>query len=259
VRPANIERRPVCAALAFRAWFFAPTAYNGCQPNINHFFTRIGVNMSTIAPVTTTLPHFEHVYLTGVSYPTYEALVREVGDRRNLRFTYYHGQLEIMSPLQRHERAKTLLGRMIEALTEELGVPIMSCGSTTFKDELRECGLEPDECYYLQHEQDVRGRTIKLGEDPPPDLALEIDVTTNVIERLPIYAALGFPEIWQFVGGVIVIHSLQHNGEYGVADQSQALPMVTVQKLVEHLGRCDKTDETTWIRAFRQWVRSGMN
>ena len=214
--------------------------------------------MSTIAPVRTSLPLQEHVYLPGVTYPTYEALVREIEDRRRLRISYYHGEMEIMSPTQDHERGKTLIGRMIETLTEELGVPVMSCGSTTFKDQLLDCGLEPDECYYVQHEADVRGRKIKLGEDPPPDLVLEVDVTTSVIDRFPIYSALGFPEIWQYVDGEIMIHLLQKNGQYAIRDQSAALPMVSVKKLVEHLDRSDKTDETTWIRAFRQWVRTGM-
>ena len=214
--------------------------------------------MSTITPVTSSLPFQEYVYLPGVSYATYDALVTEIEGRRRLRVTYYHGRMEIMAPSQGHERAKTLLAQMIEALTEELGIPRLSCGSTTFKDQLLDCGLEPDECYYVQHEADVRGRTIKLGEDPPPDLVLEVDITTSVIDRFPVYAALGFPEIWQYDDGDLVIHLLQENGQYAVAEQSQALPLVRVQKLVEHLDRCDKTDETTWIRAFRQWVRGGM-
>jgi Uma2 family endonuclease len=214
--------------------------------------------MSTIAPPKSSPPFQEHVYLPGISFATYDALVTEVGERRNLRFTYHHGEMEIMSPSQFHERAKTLFGQMIEALTEELGIPRMSCGSTTFKDELRDCGLEPDECYYIQHESDVRGRKIEIGEDPPPDLVIEVDVTTRVIKRLPIYAALGFPEIWQYVGGDIVIHLLQPDGRYAIAEQSLALPAVPVKKLVEHLGRCDETDETTWIRAFRKWVQGGM-
>ena len=163
-----------------------------------------------------------------------------------------------MSPTQEHERGKRLIGRMLETLTDELGIPIMSFGSTTFKDQLLDCGLEPDECYYVQHESEVRGRTIKLGFDPPPDLALEVDITTSVIDRFPIYAALGFPEIWQFVDGDIVIHLLQQNGDYAVAQKSMALPMVSIEKLTEHLDRCHETDETTWIRAFRQWVRDGM-
>jgi Uma2 family endonuclease len=214
--------------------------------------------MSTITPIATTLPRQEHVYLPGVSYATYDALVTEVGDHRNLRFTYDHGRMEIMSPTHDHERAKKLFGQMIEALTEELRIPRMSCGSTTFKDEIRDCGLEPDECYYIQHESGVRGKKIKLGDDPPPDLVLEVDVTTSVLDRFPIYAALGFPEIWQYVDEEIVIHLLQPKGQYAVSEQSLALPMVSVKKLVEHFHRSNATDETTWIRAFRRWVQGGM-
>jgi Uma2 family endonuclease len=142
---------------------------------------------------------------------------------------------------------------MIEVLTEELGMPIMSCGSTTFKDKLLDCGLEPDECYYIQHEAEVRARTVNIREDPAPDLVVEVDVTTNVIDRFPIYAAFGFPEIWQYVDGEIVIHLLHKKGDYAIGSESVALPMVSVKKLVEHLNRCNETDETTWIRGFRQW------
>ncbi len=215
--------------------------------------------MSTITPISPPAPAYEHVYLPGVSFATYEALVTEIEDRRRLRITYHHGEMEIMSPTQDHERAKTLIGQMIEVLTEELGIPRMSCGSTTFKDQLLDCGLEPDECYYIQHEADVRGRTVKLRVDPPPDLVVEVDITTSEIDRFPIYAALGFPEIWQYVDGDIVVHVLQKNAQYLVADHSAAFPMVSIAKLVEHLDRCHETDETTWIRAFRQWVAGGMS
>jgi Uma2 family endonuclease len=214
--------------------------------------------MSTITPVESSLPYLEYVFLPGVSYATYDALVTEIKERRRLRITYCHGEMEIMSPTLDHERPKKLIGRMIEVLTEELTIPIMSCGQTTFKDELLDCGLEPDECYYIRHESAVRGKKIKLRVDPAPDLVVEVDVTTNVIDRFPIYAALGFPEIWQYVDGNLVVHLLQQDGKFAVAENSLALPMVSVKKLVEHLGRCHETDETTWIRAFRQWVRGGM-
>jgi Uma2 family endonuclease len=214
--------------------------------------------MSTVAPQNLTNLWPERVYLPGTSFATYAALVDEVGDRRNLRFTFDQGELEIMSPSQDHERAKKLFGQMIEALTEELNIPRMSCGSTTFRDELRECGLEPDECYYIQHESAVRGKKVKLGEDPPPDLVIEVDVTTSVLDRLSIYASLGFPEVWQFVDGDLLVHLRQGDGKYAVVERSAALPMVPTQRLVEHLERCRAMDETTWIREFRQWVRDGM-
>lgn len=239
---------------------FAPFLWLQCVTGKLARFSlhRMGLAMTTIAPAKGSLPLQEHVYLPGVTYATYESLVTEIEDRRHLRITYHHGEMEIMSPTQDHERAKKLIGRMIEVLTEELGVPIMSCGSTTFKDKLLDCGLEPDECYYVQREADVRGRTIKLGEDPPPDLVVEVDVTTSVLDRFPVYAALGFPEIWQYVDDEIVIHLRQKDGRYAVARQSAALPMIAVKKLVEQLNRCHESDETTWIRGFRQWVRCGM-
>lgn len=214
--------------------------------------------MSTTTPVRVLNLKQEHVYLPGIAYETYAALVDQVGDKRNLRFTYHHGALEIMSPSQDHERAKKLFGRMIEALTEELGIPLMSCGSTTFRDEMRDCGLEPDECYYIQREAAVRGKRIKLGEDPPPDLVVEVDVTTSVIDRFSIYSALGFPEIWQYADGELVVHLLNSEAQYTATHKSAALPTVPVQRLVEHLERCSAMDETTWIREFRQWIRGGM-
>jgi hypothetical protein len=79
-----------------------------------------------------------------------------------------------------------------------------------------------------------------------------------VIDRFSIYAALGFPEIWQYVDGDLIVHLLSAEGQYGASPQSAALPMVPIQRLVEHLERCAAMDETSWIREFRQWIRGGM-
>jgi Uma2 family endonuclease len=215
--------------------------------------------MSVVAVPQPATSYREHVYLPGVSYATYDALVTELEGHRRLRITYYKGAMEIMSPSQNHERVKRLFGRMIESLTEVLDIPLMSMGSTTFKDELKECGLEPDECYYVQHEAEVRGKTVKLGVDPSPDLVLEVDITTSVIDRLPIYAEFGFPELWQYVDDEIVIRALQSTGQYAISDRSASLPMVSVKKLVEQMKRCESMNETAWIRQFRDWVRDGMN
>jgi Uma2 family endonuclease len=203
------------------------------------------------------LPSQEHVLLRGISWDTYEAILREMEGRRRLRLTYDDGDLEIMSPSNKHEWGKTLLARMVEAYTEELGIPICSAGSTTFKLELERKGLEADECYYLQHEELVRAKDeLNLGEDPPPDLAIEIEVTARVLKRLPIYAGLRFPEVWQFSRGEIKVHLLGSDGFYAVGRTSACLPQLPLVKLEEFLRKRGQTDETTWIRAFRQWVRT---
>ena len=203
------------------------------------------------------LPGDEHVLLRGISWSTYEALVREIEGHRRLFLTYDDGDLEIMSPSSKHEWGKVLIGRMVEAYTEEFGIPICSLGSTTFKLEIQHKGLEPDECYYLQHEAQVRGKDdLNLGDDPPPDLAIEVDVAKRVLRRLPIYAALGFPEVWQFVRSEIKVHLLGAEGAYVIGRQSACLPQLPLEKLEEFLRQRGETDETTWIRSFRAWVRT---
>src|SRR3989304_8025833 len=117
----------------------------------------------------------QRVLLSGISWSTFESLVAE-SQNHGTRFTYDRGYLEMMSPAGEHERLKRLIGRMIEAATEELGIPISSASATTLKAEWEERGLEADESYYIANEPHVRGRDeIDLRVDPPPDLAIEVD------------------------------------------------------------------------------------
>jgi Uma2 family endonuclease len=202
------------------------------------------------------LPLDEHVLLRGITWDTYEAILSDIEGNRRLYLTYDNGDLEIISPSPKHESAKRLIGRMVEAYTEELGIPIRSLGSSTFKFKVEKKGLEPDECYYLANEARIRGKEdLRMGEDPPPDLAIEVDVTRRVLKRLPIYAKLGFPEVWQYVRGVIRVHTLE-NGVYVVGDASKCLPNLPLEKLPEFIRSVNDSDETTWIRSFRDWVRT---
>jgi len=195
------------------------------------------------------------VLLYGVEWSTYEKLRADVGNR-GLRMTYDQGELEIMSPSRDHEHVKKLIGRMIEAMTEELGIPISSGGSTTMKSELKKKGLEPDECYYIANEERMRGKdTFDVLIDPPPDLAVEVDVTSSSIDRMPLYAALGVPEVWRYDGTSLQVELLQTGGEYARQTQSGAFPFLPIEEFQRFLERRNETDETSWIRSFRSWVR----
>ena len=196
-----------------------------------------------------------HVLLHNIAWSTYEAIVAENGNP-GTRFTYDRGTMEIMSPSKQHERFKRLIGRMIETLTEELGIPISSAGSTTWKSELREQGVEPDECYYVANESCVRGRDeIDLAVDPPPDLAVEVEITSSWIDKMPIYAGLGVPEVWRYDGKALHVEQLQADGTYAGQTQSSAFPFLPLAEIPRFLDRRNATDETTWIRSFREWVR----
>jgi len=207
--------------------------------------------MSTVEKSTT-----GHVVLYNVAWSTYEALLEDTNSP-GTRFTYDRGTLEIMSPSEEHERCKTLIGRMIEILTLELDIPVRSGGSTTWKRETKKQGLEPDECYYVTSEPQVRQReTIDLTIDPPPDLVVEIEITARAVDKMPLYAGLGVPEVWRYDGKRLRIERLQEDGAYAQVAASRELPMVPPADLERFLGQRGRPDETTWIRAFREWVRS---
>jgi Uma2 family endonuclease len=195
------------------------------------------------------------VTLQGITWQTYQSLVQDLESQPAKRLTYDNGMLEIFMPLPPHETYKRLLGRLVEIVTEELDLEIRSLSASTWsrKDLLK--GVEADECYYIQNEAAVRGKMeIDLSMDPPPDLAIEIDISSPSLPRLPIYAALGVPEVWQFDGDSLKILGLAAT-EYSPQRQSLALPMVTVEVVQRFLLQAQEMGETSWAKAVRQWVK----
>jgi Uma2 family endonuclease len=198
-----------------------------------------------------TTTHESRKLLRGVSWQDYVAL-RDNDEYRNTRMTFDRGSLELMSPTKLHERVGYLIGRCIDVWTEERRIAVQSCRSTTFRrnDLLR--GLEPDNCYYIEHEPAVRDRDdLDLSIDPPPDLAIEVDVTAQSIDRMAIYAALGVTELWRWHDDALNILRLNAKREYSEVSASQALTGFPCERLVELVKRRTSTDETTLIREFR--------
>jgi Uma2 family endonuclease len=201
-------------------------------------------------------PALDHVVLFDIRWPTFEAILSDLGDHRGSRIAYDRGTLEIMSPSREHEALKTLIGRMIEVFTLELGIKISSCGSTTLKSALEERGVEPDECYYVQNEAAVRGKhDLNLERDPPPDLVLEVDISRSSVDRWGIYAALGAPELWTYGKEGLEVHLLAPDGGYLPSASSKALPLLPPAEVTRFLAQRHTTDETSFVRSFRDWVR----
>lgn len=194
--------------------------------------------------------------LEHVSWETYESLLRDMQEQHvYARITYDQGRMTVMSPmLPKHERLKKLLARMVEILSFEFNLPICGLGQTTWKRKDLRKGLEPDECYYIQHEAQMRGRDeLDLMNDPPPDLVVEVDITHHPIDRMQIYAALGVPEVWEFHRDHLQAFKLE-NGKYIAIDRSIAFPFLHVRDLEQFLQMRWSTDDTTAMRAFRDWV-----
>jgi Uma2 family endonuclease len=201
----------------------------------------------------------DRILLRGISWKTYQGLIRDLESEPGKRLTYDRGTLEIMVPLPPHEHFKKLISRLVEVTTEETETEIRSLGSTTWSREDLQRGLEPDECFYIQNEAIVRGKdTIDLSIDPPPDLAVEIDNTSSSMNRMEIYAALGVPEVWRFDGEALTIYHLE-NGEYRPREVSGVLPLLRRGDILQFLQGSQTMGETTWIREFRRWIKQKLD
>lgn len=204
------------------------------------------------------VPPGQRVLLWDVSWNEFEAILEELGDRRSSRVAYSDGMLEIMTPLPEHEYFKETIGDAIKDMAETLELDYESYGSTTWRQQAKQAGLEADNCFYFQNESIVRGRLdINLAQDPPPDLALEIDVTSKSLERFPIYARLGVPELWCYDAGMITIYQLQ-DGQYVEAEQSNIFTKLDIRALPQLIEENRSAGRLALRRSVRAWVREQM-
>ncbi len=196
----------------------------------------------------------QHFVFEDASWELYEKLLKDIGNRP-IRVTYDDGRMEIMSPLPGHEKPKTIVGRMVEMLAFVMDIPVASFGSTTFRRKDRRKGLEPDECYYFRDEKKMRSvERLDLRNDPPPELVIEVDVTSRSIPREPIYAALGVPEMWRLSRrGLECLHL--EEGQYVVRKMSLSFPFLEPALLQQFIDMVADVGETAAIKAFVAWVK----
>ena len=196
------------------------------------------------------VPPGQRVILQDITWQEFESILEELGEHRAARIAYDNGLLEIMAPLPVHEDDKEIIGDLIKALLEELDIEFRSLGSTTYKNEAMLKGIEPDQCFYIQNELAIRGkRRLDLLIDPPPDLALEIDVTSRT--HLSIYAALKVPELWRFENGTLQINILRLNA-YEESPESSIFPNLPLTEVIPRYLRESKiVGRNKALKAFR--------
>ncbi|MCC3528706.1 MAG: Uma2 family endonuclease [Microcoleus sp. PH2017_22_RUC_O_B] len=196
----------------------------------------------------------QRVVLSNISWQTYESLLAEAGDKRSSRFSYSQGVLEIIMPSDLHETVNCLLKQFVTTLSDELKLKRKGFGSTTLNREDLKQGAEPDSCFYIQNVDRIRGRKINLSNDPPPDLIIEVDLTSPSTNRFAIYQNLGVPEIWRYLGEAVQFFKLQ-NGEYVICQDSSTFPIVSSEIINQLLQMAETEDDMTIIDALRVWVR----
>lgn len=197
----------------------------------------------------------QRLILRGVSWATYERLLADFQDSHTAHFAYDRGVLEIMVLSFAHETLKHIIATLVELLAGEMEIDIVGGGSTTFRREDLATGFEPDACFYIRHAARVRGKKhIDLAVDPPPDLVIEVDISSPSLNKLPIYAAIGVPEIWRYNDQVLTIFRLEE-GKYQEQEESAALPGVTGLLVVRFIEESQELTRPVWLRHVREWAQ----
>ncbi|MGH8490246.1 MAG: Uma2 family endonuclease [Gammaproteobacteria bacterium] len=196
------------------------------------------------------------ILLPGVRWETYESLLADMQDSHAAQFAYDRGVLEIMAPSYEHDNLKHIIAVLVEFLAGEMEIDIEGGGSSTFRREDLAKGFEPDECFYIQHAERVRGKKqIDLAQDPPPDLIIEIDIQSPPLNKFPIFAALGIPEVWRHDGARVAIFTFVDD-DYVERAESVVLPKVASAILTELIDANSQLQRPAWLRRVRAWARS---
>jgi Uma2 family endonuclease len=194
--------------------------------------------------------------LHDIDWSTYSRFLRLLAENR-FRHTYDRGRLEIISPICfEHDNSAYVLGRFVDVLTDELSLNLRAGRCVTLRYHKKQRGLEPDNSYWIANADRMRGKKgrIDFRTDPPPDLAIEIEVSRTVLRRLSVYASLGVPEIWRFRKKAVTFNLLR-DGKYCVEPMSLAFPHLASADLTPFIKQLGDTDDTGLVRQFREWVR----
>jgi Uma2 family endonuclease len=195
------------------------------------------------------------VVMQGVSWQTFKALMAEVRQDRTWRIAYEEGVLEIRMPLLEHEVPKGLLESFVEAIADELEIEVLKAGSLTLEREDLTKAIEPDSCFYIQNELQVRGKDqITLPTNPPPDLAIESDYTSSSVDKEALYSALEVPELWRYTRKTLLVYRRVEGG-YQQSQQSLAFPFLPIAEIPSLIEQSRAIGQRSAVRLFRQRIR----
>ncbi|OKH39680.1 hypothetical protein NIES2119_05320 [[Phormidium ambiguum] IAM M-71] len=200
----------------------------------------------------------QQLLLKNVSWQQFQEILTTLGESRSSRIAYSQGMLEIMVPLPEHESDKVMIGDLVKAILEEIDIEFLSLGSTTFENEQMLAAVEPDDCFYIENEAAVRGKKrLDLTVDPPPDLAIEIDITSKT--KLASYKNLKILELWLYNGQKLEINLLQA-GKYVQSNQSLIFPNLPITEAIpEYLERSKVIGRNATMKLFRAWLKTQLN
>lgn len=199
----------------------------------------------------------EKVILHGITWETYNRLVEDQMGKREVRLSYDDGDLQIMVESAKHGKLAGILGEIVSEIGDLFEMDFITVGSATFRKEKGRKGFEPDDSFYFQNADLIRRKDdIDLTVDPPPELIIEIDVTSPSLPRFPIFAEIGVPEIWRYDGTDVKFHRLQKNGKYAEIAESICLPKVKSETVTLLLDASFDLPRREWRKMIKELIET---
>ncbi|WP_271251594.1 Uma2 family endonuclease [Pseudanabaena sp. Chao 1811] len=195
--------------------------------------------------------------LNEIGWQQFESILQELGNKRRSRIAYLNGVLEIALPLPESERIKVLIRDFVQVLMDEMEIDFEGFGSTTFKRVDKLAGLEPDDCFYIQNNVAMRGiRKLDMTIDPPPDLAIEVDVTSKT--KFDVYRILGVPELWLYDQSLKIY--ILRDGEYVESELSPIFGDIPIRDVIlQFLEMSLSQGRSKAMKAFRLWMQENLS
>lgn len=197
----------------------------------------------------------EQRLLTNTNWDGYVA-IREALKESQVRLTFDRGRLELVTLSRKHERILGTLRCLLETMLLETNTSCELGGSMTFQRSDMERGLEPDACYWIANSKALAGRDDYIPmQDPPPDLVLEVDVSSSSLDRMAMFGSMGVPEVWRYADSQgLSFYRLTESGSYAQCEHSPAFPFLSSALLAQFIALREAKDTIAVIREFKAWL-----
>ncbi len=196
--------------------------------------------------------------LDQISCGRYVALSETLGERPQPRLIYCQGSLELVVTPRRHERFGERLAQLFMSVARAHDLLWDNAASATFRDRSRQCGIEGDKTYDVgENARMMQGGTdIDLSIQPPPDLAIEVEMTSPLTRALQVWSQLGVPEIWTFQQLIwaVAFWELQADGTYRRITPSRSLPAVRPEDIVAQMKLSETMTGSEWTDQLPTWI-----
>jgi len=195
----------------------------------------------------------------GVPWVRYVAISEAIPEGKNPRIIYVDGRLTFVTTSRRHDFWSECLGDLVKAVAAGTGIGYAIGGRSTFRREDQEGGVEGDETFYLgENARIMRGSIdVDLATQPPPDLAIEVELSNPADQAMLAWDRIGVPEVWRFrvKTGTLTFWIRQPGGGYHQSGQSLGLPMLSLEDIASQLKFAEEMDAGSWVLGLYTWVR----